>query len=347
MKLLGAITILGMVCLAVAMAAPPPASVLDTPQDLPVAFKKTAPENVEDLRAIQEQVKEVLKKTIPATVAIVIPDPKGKGVAAGSGVIISEDGYVLTAGHISQKPNERCTLILPDGKRLRGETLGWNKSRDAGLIKITEKGKKWPFIKMGDSSKVKAADWVLTVGHPGGYKPGRPPVVRLGRVMLNSKQWIQTDTPLVGGDSGGPLFDLNGNVIGIHSWISQSINGNMHVPVNIYKDDWDRLARGDEWGTEIGGKESPPRRAYLGVAFDPDTDDLKISDVYRRTPAARAGLKVGDVLLSVDGRKLTRRDDLMNYLMRKRPGQTVTFEVARDGSTVSVEVELGRPRDEE
>ncbi|MFO0846374.1 MAG: trypsin-like peptidase domain-containing protein [Gemmataceae bacterium] len=289
MKLLWAVAVLTLLGLASgALTAPPPASLIETQPPLPAALTKPAPESVADLKAIQEQVKAVLKKAVPATVAIVIPDPNGRGVAAGSGVIISEDGYVLTAGHISQKPNERCTLILTDGKTLKGETLGWNKSRDAGLIKITDKGK-WPVAKMADSGKVKAGDWCLTVGHPGGHKPGRPPVVRLGRVIATTKQWVQTDTPLVGGDSGGPLFDLNGNVIGIHSWISQSITGNMHVPVNTYKDDWDRLAKGEEWGREIGGGGGRTRGAGLGVAFDPDTDDLKITEVYPRTPAERAG----------------------------------------------------------
>src|SRR5262245_41827123 len=323
---------------AVGAAPPPP----DDAGKLPAALMKSAPESVEDLKAIQDQVKLVLKKTMPATVAIVIPDPRGRGVAAGSGVIISEDGYVLTAGHISQKPHEKCTIILPDGKRIKGETLGWNRARDAGLVKITDKGK-WPYVKQGDSSKLKVGEWCLTVGHPGGYKPGRPPVVRLGRIMGN-RNFVQTDTPLVGGDSGGPLFDLHGRVIGIHRWISQEIQGNMHVPVNIYKDNWDRLVKGEEWGRELGARGDRPRSpVHLGVAFDIDTDDLKLTEVYRRTPASRAGLQAGDVLLKADDQKLAKRTDLMRFLAKKKPGENVTFEVERDGKTTKIVLTLGQP----
>ncbi|MFO0876630.1 MAG: S1C family serine protease [Gemmataceae bacterium] len=323
------------------------------PEDVPAPTKKTGPasvkpipESVEDLKAIEKQVKAVLKKAMPATVAIIIPDPKSGGISAGSGVIITEDGFVLTAGHISQTPNQKCTLVLPDGKRINGETLGWNRSRDAGLIKITDKGK-WPSIKTGDSTKVVQGQWCLTVGHPGGYKPGRPPVVRLGRVLFSNRQWIQTDTPLVGGDSGGPLFDLEGNVIGIHSWISQSINGNMHVPVNTYKDNWDRMVKGEEWGRALGSPDRPRSPVYLGVAFDLDTDDLKVTDVYTKTPASAAGIRTGDVLLTIDERKLARRPDLLNYLMKKKPGDSVAIELDRNGKTMKVTVTLGKQRSED
>jgi serine protease Do len=308
---------------------------------LPAALDKSAPEDVADLKAIQEQVKTVLKKAMPATVAIVIPEPSGRGMAAGSGVIISESGFVLTAGHISQKPNQKCTLILPDGKRLNGETLGWNRSRDAGLIRITSKGK-WPHAEMGDSGKLKPGQWCLTVGHPGGYKPGRTPVVRLGRILSANRSWLQTDTPLVGGDSGGPLFDLTGKVIGIHSWISRSISGNMHVPVNTYRNDWDRLAKAEVWGTMMGG--GPPQRptssAYMGVVFSSETDDLVISEITVKTPAEKAGLRKGDVLVRIDDRKLESRPDLSRYLRRKKPGEEVEVEVERDGKPVIVKMKL-------
>lgn len=310
----------------------------------PEAVSKVTPESVADLKAIQDQVKKVLKKTMPAIVAIVIPDPQARGVAAGSGVIINEEGIVLTAGHISQKPGVRCTLIFADGKRVKGETLGWNRSRDAGMIKIVDEGK-WPHAKMGDSSKVKAGQWCLTVGHPGGYKPGRTPVVRLGKVLFANRMWVQTDTPLVGGDSGGPLFDLEGNVIGIHSWISESISGNMHVPVNIYKDNWDRLVKKEVWGGSTAG-ERPVSQAYLGIAFDVESDDLIITEVYNRTPASKAGLKAGDVLLRIDDQKLVKRSDLMSYLMKKKPGDEVTLHVDREGVKMKVQLALTKRPEE-
>ena len=140
---------------------------------LPAVLDKDAPASVAELKAIQEHVKAVLKKVVPATVGIRI------GGAAGSGVIIDAEGHVLTAGHVSGTPERECTIILPDGKRVKGKTLGRNNGIDSGLIQIIDKGK-WNFVEMGDSTKLKRGQWCLAVGHPGGFKPGRSPVVRLG-----------------------------------------------------------------------------------------------------------------------------------------------------------------------
>ncbi len=329
---------LGCLLVSVTMAAAPP---VEREAPLPEAFHKKAPDGVADLKVIEARVKSVLKKTMPAVVAIIIRDPFGPGVAAGSGVIISPDGYVLTAGHISQTPKKECELILQGGKRVKGVTLGWHKSRDAGLIKITTKGQ-YPSVELGNSRKLKSGDWCLTVGHPGGYRPGRTPVVRLGRVLAAGDKLIQTDTPLVGGDSGGPLFDMRGKVIGIHSWITDQISGNMHVPVNVYREDWDRLAKGDSWGTMIGGERKPRGQAYLGVNFDPESDDLKIRGVTEGQPAEKAGLRAGDILVRLDGEKLEDRSDLMRVLSAKRPGEEITVEVKRNGKAVKARVTLAR-----
>jgi serine protease Do len=329
--LAGALVALGVQTGKTAAVAPP----VEEKIIVPPALLKSAPEGVADLKAIQNHVKMVLKKTMPATVAIVIADPLGRGMAAGSGVIITSDGYVLTAGHISQKPNQRCQVILPGGKRLRGETLGWNKARDAGLIKIIDKGK-WPNVKMGDSAKLKPGEWCLCVGHPGGYKPGRPAVVRLGRVLINNR-FVQTDTPLMGGDSGGPLFDMTGKVIGIHSWIREAINANNHVPVNVYRDDWERLLKSEEYGGP-GLRASAP--AYLGVIFERDLEDLKVLEIPEGGPAAKAGLQPGDILLQINNQKLDRRSDLVDYLQKKKPGDEVTLEYQRDGKAQKVKITL-------
>lgn len=299
----------------------------------PVSVKALEPENAEDLKAIQEQVKLVLKRALPATVGVSL------GSSAGSGVVINEEGYVLTAGHVSGKPDQHCTLIFPDGKRVRGKTLGWNKRLDSGLIKITEKGK-WPHVPMGDSKKLKKGQWVIGVGHPGGFRAGRDPVVRLGRVLQNTATLIQTDCPLVGGDSGGPLFDLDGRVVGIHSRISWNITANIHVPVNGYKEDWPRLAKGDEWGGMLDflGR---PGSAYLGIGFDPEKEDLKVVEVNKDTAAEKAGLQVGDMLVKVDDVKLDKRTELFAFMRKKKPGDQITLEILRAGKPVKISVKLG------
>jgi len=198
---------------AVVDAAPVVAPV---PRD--AVFSKPVPVGIEDLRIIENRVKAIVKQLQRATVGV------RNGRAAGSGVIVSKDGFVLTAAHVCAEPGRNVTLFLSDGRRVKGKTLGtFHGGIDAGLIKITEKGN-WPVAEMGNSKKLKVGDWCIATGHPGGFDKDRAPVVRLGRIVLKRRGIIQTDCTIVGGDSGGPLFDIDGKVIGINSRIGASTN---------------------------------------------------------------------------------------------------------------------------
>lgn len=334
--------VLGLAVLASVAAAPAthdpvkaaaPAAILD----------KKDPDGLADLKAMQDRVKSVLKKVMPATVGVLL------GPGAGSGVIVTDDGIVLTAGHVSGKPDQNCTLVFPDGTRVKGKTLGYNKRMDSGMIKITDKvpphiavDGKFPTAPRGDSSKLKRGQWLLAVGHPGGYRNGRTPPVRLGRVLKSEGSLIQTDCALVGGDSGGPLFDLDGNVIGIHSRISWSLNSNIHVPVNAYKDDWERLAKGEEWGGYFDFLSRPANQGYLGVVFDPEAEDLKITEVTKDSPAAKAGLKAGDVIVKIGDTKFEARKDLMEFMRKKKIGDEVTVHLLRDDKPMKFTLKLGK-----
>jgi S1-C subfamily serine protease len=214
----------------------------------PVLEKPGAAETVDDLKAIEAHVQLLLERITPAVVGLRV------GPGQGSGVIISKDGYVLTAGHVSGKPNQNATIILPNGKTLKGKTLGQNTGIDSGLIKITDEGE-YPFLDMGKSSALKVGQWVVAIGHPGGFRPNRTPVVRVGRILMNHPLVLRTDCTLVGGDSGGPLFDMTGKVVGIHSRIGgQAITENMHVPVDTFQQTWDRLAKAESWGGPLGAQ---------------------------------------------------------------------------------------------
>ena len=239
--------------------------------ELPAALNKDAPATVKELRALEAQVQKVLDKVVPCTVGIRI------GFGQGSGVIISEDGYVLTAGHVSGDPGrEDIIVIMPDGKQLKAKSLGRNKFIDSGLIKISVPGK-YPFAEMGQSAPLQKGQWVIGVGHPGGYRLNRTPVVRLGRVLNVNPFLIQTDCTLVGGDSGGPLFDLEGKVVGIHSRIGgRSITENIHVPVDTYRDTWDRLVRSDNWGEGLG--QQPAVKSAGGKIIFEKKDRLSADD---------------------------------------------------------------------
>jgi serine protease Do len=299
---------------------------------LPPALDKVVPESVEDLRAIQQQVKRVLDKVIPCTVGVRI------GSGQGSGVIISADGYVLTAGHVAGQPDRNATIILPDGRQLKAKTLGVNRGIDSGLVKITDKGK-WPFVPMGKSADLKRGQWCLAIGHPGGYQAKRTPVVRLGRILEVSDSVLRTTCTLVGGDSGGPLFDLQGNVIGIHSRIGNLITANLHVPVDTYRDTWERLAKGDSWGGRLGRGGDD---AFLGVQGDPEAKECRLLRIVPGSPAEKAGLKENDVVTRFGKRTINGYDELVAQIERRRPGDAVTLEVQRGDESVTVRVVLGK-----
>jgi serine protease Do len=186
-------------------------------QDKAPAAVVEAPKDVADLRTIETRIQEVVAKVLPCTLGIRI----GRG--QGSGVIVSRDGYVITAGHVVGKPGQDVTLFCADGKTVQGKTLGVYKNAD----------------------ELKPGTWCLATGHPLGYQNDRPPVVRLGRVLRSTDIVIQTDCPLIAGDSGGPLFDLEGKVLGINSRIGGNTKMNFHVPVDVYQDHWDRLVAGE------------------------------------------------------------------------------------------------------
>jgi serine protease Do len=302
-------------------------------EPLPAVLAKDAPDGIADLKAMERQVRKVLEKVLPCTVGVEV------GGASGSGVIVSEDGYVLTAGHVSGKPGQNVTLILHDGKRVKGKSLGNNRLIDSGMIKITDEGK-WPFVDMGNSADLKKGEWVITAGHPGGYKPGRSPVVRLGRVLTRSASLVQTDCTLVGGDSGGPLFDMQARVVGIHSRIGGTITANIHVPVDTYRENWDKLAKGETVGSFFSSRSDAT--PFMGVQLDPDAKDCKISAVQPDSPAEKAGVKDGDVVVGFESAKITSVEDLSTQIQKKKPGDKVKIKVQRDKKTLELELTLGK-----
>jgi len=304
----------------------------DSPKkdELPVAVTKPVPETLDDLRAIQNQTRKVLEKVIPCTVGVQI------GGASGSGVIVTKEGLILTAGHVSGKPGQKCKIILPDGKFIDGESLGRNERIDSGMFKITTKGT-WPYAEMGTSEDLKPGQWCIATGHPNGFQKGRPPVVRLGRILNNGKTAISTDCTLVGGDSGGPLFDMEGKVIGIHSRIGGTINSNIHVPIYTYRDEWDRLVKAEE----VVPKQITIK-AYFGVTRDEDAKECRLARVTEGSPAEKGGLKVGDVITKFDGKDVKNYDEMLNALANKKPGDEVEIIVKRGAETKSLKIKLDK-----
>ena len=222
----------------------------------PSSEQVAAPKDLNELRGIEERVEKVVAKVIPATVGVTV------GPSQGSGIIVSKDGLVLTAGHVAGKPGQPVTFLFADGKTAKGTTLGIFHCTDAGMMKITDKGD-WPCVEKGHSADLKTGSWCVTVGHPLGYQKGRPPVARVGRLLRAEPNVLQTDCPIVAGDSGGPVFDLDGKVIAINSRIGTSTEQNLHVPVDVFTQNWDRLVKGDLWHTTLPSRDAEPIKSIV------------------------------------------------------------------------------------
>ncbi|HVK13836.1 MAG TPA: trypsin-like peptidase domain-containing protein [Gemmataceae bacterium] len=298
----------------------------------PAAVTKPTPESIAELKAFQDHTKAILDKVIPATVCLQV------GGASGSGVIVSKDGLILTAGHVSGDPDKTISIIFPDGKRVKGKTLGLERGKDSGMVKITDAGE-WPYVEVAPSKDVRVGQWCVSTGHPGGYKSGRSPVVRVGRIVSANDLVIQTDCTLVGGDSGGPLFDMQGRVIGIHSRIGLPITFNMHVPTDVYKNTWEQLVRGDRIGEN-------PHNVYLGVRADENVRNAcQLGAITPDSPADKAGLKVGDVIAKFNGKEVKTYAEMIGLLTGRKPGDEVPVVVKRGSELKELKVVLGKRKD--
>ena len=163
----------------------------------------------------------------------------------GSGILVSEDGYILTAGHIFLKAGLEIKVQLYDGKTYTAVTLGKDERRDYGLLKIKEKGS-WQYTELGSSKDLKEYEACVMLGFPGEYQAGRHAVIRIGFVASkNTHGFLQTSCIMMPGDSGGPLFNMEGKLIGINSRISRNINENCFAPVDKIKKNWEKLVKGD------------------------------------------------------------------------------------------------------
>ncbi|MHB8973069.1 MAG: S1C family serine protease [Pirellulaceae bacterium] len=278
-----------------------------------------------DLKAIERRAQDTHKRVMPAVVS----------VAGGSGVVVSADGYVLTVAHVGMSAGRPVTITFPDGRTVHGKTLGNDEGVDAGLIKIEDAGP-FPFVPMGKSADVKAGTWCLALGYPVSFERGRPPALRIGRVQRNRETAIITDCTIMGGDSGGPLFDLDGNLIGIGSRCDDALNVNIHVPVDCYHNMWERLAKGEDFDS------SRPVAAYLGVGREGESDDPRIGRVYARSGAEQAGIQVGDVLARFDGTDISRYSQLPPLIERRKPGDEVEIEIRRGENLLKLKAKLGQ-----
>lgn len=304
---------------------------------------KTTVNNIDDLKALQTKVAAVSKKTMPATISLF----STKNGASGSGVIVSENGLILTAAHVVRGVTE-MTVIFPDGKQTQAKVLGANYTNDSAMVQIINQNKKWPYAEIGHSKNLQVSDLVIALGHAGGYDAVRTPPVRFGRLIARGRnQFMTTDCTLIGGDSGGPLFDLEGRVIGIHSSIGESLSTNNHASIEGFRKDWNRLKEGETWGRFGGSSLDDPNAPILGVFLGNRIrgGGIRITDVVQGGPAANSGIQAGDILLSINDKPISNMRTLFTELANYKPGKVVLARILRGERKITSRVKLGRRGD--
>lgn len=290
-------------------------------------LEASTPKDLGDVLRIQQQVQHALEACQRATVGI---------ARGGSGVIISADGIVLTAAHVSMIPERKMLIQLHDGRETRAIALGLNAPSDAGIAKIIEPGP-WPFVPMARGKKREAGDWCFALGHPGGFDLERGSVLRVGRLIGEHALVMRTDCHLIGGDSGGPLFDLQGEVIGIHSRVSEQIDDNYHVPIEAFHRHWELFM--ERKAIQLG---SDDLGGFLGIHSKLTLDGAMIQEILPETPAAKSPLKVGDVITSVAKVRIFHPQELGWAVARWKPESTLAFDILRDNKPRQMQITIGQ-----
>lgn len=280
----------------------------------------------------------------------------------GSGFIISADGYVVTNNHVINPPDTRAklesiTVTLPDGSEYEADLVGADAASDLAVLKIRA-ARTFPFVKFGDSSAARVGDWVVAIGNPFGLG-GTVTSGIISAVYRNTGQggaydrYLQTDASINRGNSGGPLFDMRGNVIGINNAIFSPSGGSVGIgfaiPAEIAAPIVEKLRAGQEI-----------QRGYLGVGLAPINEDFSaalglpknrgelVQTVQDDSPAARAGLKPGDIITKVNGKDVTSDQTVSFLVANLTPGTQVPVELLRDGKRLALNVALGkRPSEQE
>nr|WP_166548029.1 Do family serine endopeptidase [Porphyrobacter sp. SLTP] len=274
----------------------------------------------------------------------------------GSGFIISADGYVVTNNHVISPPDTRAklesiTITLPDGTEYEADLVGADAASDLAVLKIRA-NRTFPFVRFGDSSAARVGDWVVAIGNPFGLG-GTVTSGIISAVYRNTGQggpydrFLQTDASINRGNSGGPLFDMRGNVIGINNAIFSPSGGSVGIGFAIPAEIAAPIVEKLREGREI-------ERGYLGVGLAPIDEDFAASlglpkrrgelvqTVQDDSPAARAGLRPGDVVTKVNGKDVTADQTVSFLVANLQPGAKVPVELLRSGERLALSVTLGK-----
>ncbi|MBM4272356.1 MAG: DegQ family serine endoprotease [Deltaproteobacteria bacterium] len=279
-----------------------------------------------------------------------LPEKELKQQSLGSGFIISSDGYIFTNNHVVEKAN-KITVKLSTGKEYEAEVKGKDANTDIALIKITP-ANSLPVAALGNSDTLRVGETVFAIGNPFGLEHTVTAgiVSAKGRVIGSGPydNFIQTDASINPGNSGGPLFNMRGEVIGINTAIVAQGQGiGFAIPINLAKSILSDL--------KTKGRVI---RGWLGISVQDISEDiantLKLKDrqgalvgnVFEGDPADKAGIKTGDLIIAIDGKKIQDTHELLRIVAALRVGGTVEITVLRDGKEKILQITIGERRDE-
>ncbi len=279
-----------------------------------------------------------------------------RGTSLGSGFIVDGEGYIVTNNHVIQGA-EDITVILRDDTQLKAKLIGSDARVDLAVLKVDPPGKKpLPAVKFGDSDKTRVGDWVVAIGNPFGlgHSVTAGIISARGRSLSNESldDYLQTDAAINKGNSGGPLFNTEGEVIGVNTAIYSPSGTNaglaFSIPSNIVKQAADQLR---EFGRI--------RRGWIGVSYQSVTDDIAdsfgldrahgvlVANVVADGPAAKAGLKRNDIILSFAGQDVPDLRRFPKFVANARVGSTVDITVWRGGKETPLKLKIGEQEEAE
>ncbi len=282
-------------------------------------------------KARRELVRPILEKGMPATVAI----DCGEG-RFGTGVLVSGDGYVLTAGHVVCRPDREVTVRLADGRVVSARTRGVHREADIGLLKITDKGP-FPFVGVSLADEIPFGQLYVGIAHQRAVSEAARPAAHIVDIQRVFRGAIWTSFDLDDFSTGGPFLDGDGRLIGIHSKRSNA-GGFLYARLNEVVPHLDRLKNGEVWG-----KWSAGTGPMIGVEITTVKEGCKVTGVFEGTAAERAGFQVGDIIQKMKDRSVVSLDDIFEILADNDAGQEVDVEILRGEQIQQAKLKL-QPR---